>query len=320
MRLTLSAISICIASVLTNQALAASTTNQSSTTLEDIVVTASGSAQNYKDAPASITVINNESLQKQPVANLIDAVKNVPGIGLSGNANKEDISIRGLPGDYTLILVNGRRQNTREARPNGNGGFEAGLIPPVSAIQRIEVIRGPMSSLYGSDAMGGVINIITKENFDKWNGTFSLGGIARQGHDGEEGLSSFFISGPLIANKLGIQLYGNGQLRQEDALEAASNKLKNGSLTSKLIFTPNEKQRFEFEAGRNRQERTATPGKSLAATTNRGGSITKNVQSITKFSRDHWALSHYGEWGGGYLTQKLAYTKKLQNVKFGLKN
>ncbi|OBW93921.1 iron-regulated outer membrane virulence protein [Gallibacterium genomosp. 3] len=297
MKLSLSTLALCISTILANQAIAKTITNES-TTLDDIVVTASGSTQSYQDAPASISVINSKTLEKQPVANLIDAVKYVPGVNISGSdVNKEDISIRGLPGDYTLILVNGRRQNTREARPNGNGGFEAGLMPPVSAIQRIEVIRGPMSSLYGSDAMGGVINIITKESYDKWEGSLSLGGIARQGDNGEEGLGSFFISGPLIANKLALQLYGNTQLRQQDQIVGGSNKLKNGALTSKLIFTPNDKHKFEFEAGRNRQEKTATPGESLAATTNRGGSITKNVESITKFSRNHWSVSHYGDWG-----------------------
>ncbi|MFC0323042.1 TonB-dependent receptor domain-containing protein [Gallibacterium melopsittaci] len=295
MNFTRSTLSLCVTAVLATPAFAAQLKEPS--TLDDIVVTASGSTQSYQDAPASISVINNKTLAKQPVANLIDAVKYVPGVNVSGSdVNKEDISIRGLPGDYTLILVNGRRQNTREARPNGNGGFEAGLMPPVSAIQRIEVIRGPMSSLYGSDAMGGVINIITKESYDKWSGNLSLGGTVRQGSDGEEGLGSFFISGPLIANKLAVQLYGNGQLRQEDPMVGGSNKLKNSSLTSKLIFTPIEKQKFEFEVGRNRQEKTATPGKSLALTTNRGGSITNNVTSITKFSRNHWAASYSGEW------------------------
>lgn len=297
MKLSLSTLALCISTILANQAIAKTITNES-TTLDDIVVTASGSTQSYQDAPASISVINSKTLEKQPVVNLIDAVKYVPGVNISGSdVNKEDISIRGLPGDCTLILVNGRRQNTREARPNGNGGFEAGLMPPVSAIQRIEVIRGPMSSLYGSDAMGGVINIITKESYDKWEGSLSLGGIARQGDNGEEGLGSFFISGPLISNKLALQLYGNTQLRQQDQIVGGSNKLKNGALTSKLIFTPNDKHKFEFEAGRNRQEKTATPGESLAATTNRGGSITKNVESITKFSRNHWSVSHYGDWG-----------------------
>ena len=55
--------------------------------------------------------------------------------------------LRGLPGEYTLILVDGRRQNSRESRPNGSGGYEGGFIPPADAIERIEVIRGPMSSL-----------------------------------------------------------------------------------------------------------------------------------------------------------------------------
>lgn len=81
--------------------------------------------------------------------------KDVEGISITGGNEKPDISIRGLSGDYTLILVDGRRQSGRESRPNGSGGFEAGFIPPVEAIERIEVIRGPMSSLYGSDAIGG---------------------------------------------------------------------------------------------------------------------------------------------------------------------
>ncbi len=137
---------------------------------DTIVVTASGFAQEMRDAPASITVITKEQLQNKPAANLIDMVKDVEGVSVIGGSLKPDISIRGLSGDYTLIMVDGRRQNSRESRPNGSGGYEAGFIPPVEAIERIEVIRGPMSSLYGSDAMGGVINIITKAVADEWHG------------------------------------------------------------------------------------------------------------------------------------------------------
>ncbi|WP_235961257.1 TonB-dependent receptor plug domain-containing protein [Spirabiliibacterium mucosae] len=297
------------AALATSSALAQSANNQ----LDEIVVTAAGTSQDYKDAPASISVINHNALARMPVSDLAQAVQYVPGVSVSGaNVNKEDIAIRGLPGDYTLLMTNGRRQNTRESRPNGNGGFESGFLPPVGAIERIEVIRGPMSSLYGSDAMGGVVNVITKAVSDKWEGALSLGGIARQSHDGEQGTGSFFLSGPLIANTLGMQVYGGGDLREEDHTVGGANKHKNGNLTSKLVFTANDNHKFEFEAGRARQEKTATPGESQALTTNRGGSITKNVQMITKATRNHWALSHFGNWGETLRSELSVYQEKAK--------
>ncbi len=97
---------------------------------DTIVVTASGFAQEMRDAPASITVITKEQLQNKPAANLIDMVKDVEGVSVIGGSLKPDISIRGLSGDYTLIMVDGRRQNSRESRPNGRGGGEARGFPP----------------------------------------------------------------------------------------------------------------------------------------------------------------------------------------------
>src|SRR3546814_10078892 len=64
---------------------------------------------------------------------------------------------------YTLILVDGKRVSTRETQTNGSTGTDQSWVPPLEAIERIEVVRGPMSSLYGSDAMGGVVNIITRK-------------------------------------------------------------------------------------------------------------------------------------------------------------
>ncbi len=85
---------------------------------DTMVVSASGFSQQLRDAPASVTVISADQLQNKPVRDLADAVKDVEG-SIVRAANKQDINIRGLPGEYTLILVDGRRQNSRESRPNG---------------------------------------------------------------------------------------------------------------------------------------------------------------------------------------------------------
>ena len=83
-------------------------------------------------------------------------------MGRSGNA---EISVRDMPSDYTLVLIDGKRQDVSGAINTFNNGYQQidnGFLPPLNAIERIEIIRGPLSTLYGSDAMGGVINIITK--------------------------------------------------------------------------------------------------------------------------------------------------------------
>lgn len=264
---------------------------------DTIVVTASGFAQEMRDAPASITVITKEQLQNKPAANLIDMVKDVEGVSVIGGSLKPDISIRGLSGDYTLIMVDGRRQNSRESRPNGSGGYEAGFIPPVEAIERIEVIRGPMSSLYGSDAMGGVINIITKAVADEWHGSMGMGGIIQESKDyGNSANTDFYVSGPLIKDKLGLQVYGGMNYRREDHLQEGTPRKDDKNITAKLAFTPVEGQKFLAEVGRSTQEHTSTPGKSIDETTTRGGIVQKNNKSEVHNNRNHWALTWKGDW------------------------
>lgn len=264
---------------------------------DTIVVTASGFAQEMRDAPASITVITKEQLQNKPAANLIDMVKDVEGVSVIGGSLKPDISIRGLSGDYTLIMVDGRRQNSRESRPNGSGGYEARFIPPVEAIERIEVIRGPMSSLYGSDAMGGVINIITKAVADEWHGSMGMGGIIQESKDyGNSANTDFYVSGPLIKDKLGLQVYGGLNYRREDKLLEGTPRKDDKNITAKLAFTPVEGQKFLAEVGRSTQEHTSTLGKSIDETTTRGGIVQKNNKSEVHNNRNHWALTWKGDW------------------------
>lgn len=141
-----------IATIVSSQAYAAET---NTTTTDTMVVTASGFQQRIQDSAASISVVTREQIENKAYRDITDALKDVPGVVVTGGGSHSDISIRGMAAKYTLILVDGKRVDTRGTRPNSDGsGIEQGWLPPLAAIERIEVVRGPMSSLYGSDAMG----------------------------------------------------------------------------------------------------------------------------------------------------------------------
>lgn len=267
---------------------------------DTVVVTASGYEQRLEDAPASVTVISGDVLRKRAIQNLADAVRDVEGVAVIGGANESDISIRGMPGDYTLILVDGKRQGGRDSRVNGNGGYEQSFIPPASAIERIEVIRGPMSSLYGSDAIGGVINIITRKVNKTWGGSLSYDYAARQHDDqGNAANTQFYLNGPLLADKLGLQLWGSYLDRQADDDVQNTNgfsKADHKSLTARLAFTPTDRQELMLEGGVSRLK-------------NGEGESANWATREQKNNRDHWSVSHDGRWDWGTSTLSFAQEK-----------
>lgn len=271
------------------QAPASVATPADATTLGAVVVTASGFEQEIEDAPASISVITREELEKKPFRDLTDALREIEGVAVTGASNEKDIFIRGLPGAYTLILVDGRRQSTRDARTNGNSGYEQSFVPPLEAIERIEVVRGPMSSLYGSDAMGGVINIITRKVPKAWGGSLGLDYTLQQhGSSGDSHQQQFSLGGPLQAGLLGLQLWGRQYHREEDAILNGFSGARDRDLTARLAVTPTPYQDILLEAGTAAVRRRSAPGRTLAG----NASATYNDND-----RDHYALSHTGRWG-----------------------
>lgn len=134
--------------------------------LNTIVVTASGTEVNVKDAPASISVVTSEDIQRQPFNSIAEVLSDLPGVtgGYSNVGAGSKITFRGMPDKYTLILVDGKRignQSLLGHRPDKVDQDLNWITPEM--IERIEVVRGSMSTLYGSEAVGGVINIITKK-------------------------------------------------------------------------------------------------------------------------------------------------------------
>ncbi len=138
--------------------------------LDEIVITATKTPHTLDDVPVETVVITAEDIHRTNAQNALDILKEVPGITI---ANHDDVfgsytwraSMRGLPFDsgYGLVLVDGQRV-MGSGQSGGMGEYGIGLNQvPVSLIERIEVVKGPGSALYGSDAMAGVINIITRK-------------------------------------------------------------------------------------------------------------------------------------------------------------
>lgn len=269
------------------------TTSETTHTLNTVVITASGFEQTVKEAPASVSVITSEELEKGNFTSLTDALREVQGVVTTGIANEQDIYIRGLPGQYTLILVDGKRQNTRDARTNGNSGYEQSFIPPISAIERIEVVRGPMSSLYGSDAMGGVINVITKPVADRWSGEVKVETVLPKDSGFESSRQvSVYASGPIIADTLGLQFWGRKFDRDASSIAAGPSGADDFDLGGRLSWAVDEQNEVLFEGGRTRLTREDF------------GDLSQQDND-----RKHWSLTHKGKYEG--LQTELSYSHEL---------
>lgn len=265
--------------------------------LATIVVSASGFEQNIKKAPASISVLGQEQINKKAYRDVTDALKDIPGVVVTGGGSSSDISIRGMGSAYTVIMVDGKKVNSRSVRPNSdNSGIEQGWLPGIGAIERIEVIRGPMSGLYGSDAMGGVINIITKKTASTWTGSAKLDSTLQENQDsGNLYQANGFVSGPLIDNLLGFKANALFSQRQEDDIVGGYNQQKMRAGGATLSFTPNERHTLDLEYQRSIQNRDQSVGKTIANKPNAKGVYPTDSRS--DYYRTEYTLSHRGEFG-----------------------
>ncbi|WP_421261663.1 ligand-gated channel protein [Aeromonas jandaei] len=269
---------------------------------EVMVVTASGFQQKIEDSAASISVITREQLEKRAYRDVTDALKDVPGVVVTGGGSSSDISIRGMGSKYTLMLVDGKKVDSRGTRPNSDGpGIEQGWLPPLQAIERIEVVRGPMSSRYGSDAMGGVINVITRKTTGlAWQGSLHADSTFQENKDaGNSFQTDAYTAGSLIDGVLGLRFNGQLAHRGEDKFTQGFAEQETRSGTAVLSFKPDEHNRFDLEASRSLQDRDRTAGNSLDA---------KAKDSLYRYERTNYALTHDGQYDFGssssYLQQE----------------
>ncbi len=276
--------------------------------LQAVVVTATASERDAADAPASISSIDGASLRRRPLTDLADAVTGTVGLAVdSVGRGRRGISIRGMSSEHTLMLVDGQRISS-SASIIAHSDFELGWVPS-EAIERVEVVRGPLSALYGSEALGGVINIITRAATDHWQGSFSSYALINDhGQDGDQYKTGFYVGGPLLPGKLGVNAWG--EYRHRDALQDAGNaaltaldRQRARSAHVGLTWTPDSRQRIDFAVDANNEDQH---GRRQAARA-RAYEIDNDVQ------RRRYAVSHAGMWDWGSSQLRL-YRSTLNRV------
>lgn len=263
-------------------------------TLEVMVVTASLTEKTTQTAPAFTSVLSAEDIAAKPLMGLSELLEQTVGINnLTDASGRDQLQLRGLSGSYTLVLINGKRVSSSSALWRG-GDFDLSAIP-LNSIQQIEVVRGPMSSIYGADAIGGVVNILTKQPTDEWQGTLSGEAVLVDSGDGGTQIRAGISARGGLAENLHLSIsaesydrdawYSEGETDDSFAPKFEEKKAKN--LFSTLRWHVSDQQNIDVDVSYNKDERPYSLY--YAPSGYRVQDITRTTLSVTH--QGHW------DWG-----------------------
>lgn len=237
--------------------------------LKEVVISSTRSEQNPDDLPMRIDVINAQALEEGQVRDLRDVARDQPNItvprsparftlasGSTGRDQNAGFNIRGLEGNRVLMLVDGvrlPRSYVFSANAFGRDYVDVGLL------QRIEVLRGATSALYGSDGMGGLVNFITADPSAFLKDGKTLGGRVSAAYDGDDdgkrlgatlaGRTNDTVQWLISAN-VGraneLENMGTNSAAHVDRTLPNPQKDKNASVLGKVVVTPGGGQRHVF--------------------------------------------------------------------------
>lgn len=216
--------------------------------LDDMVVTATRTESKMVDVPVNATVISAEKIADRHYLDVADALKDVPGATVIDSGEGADEKKIILNGDErVLVLVNGRRVNF-DVGTMSRASYDLNQIPDVSLIERIEVVKGHGGALYGSDAVGGVVNIITKK-MDHSYGKVSMGFGSQQAHDAK---AMYTIKEGKTGVMVAASKYKQGYYKYKDVADNSTKrwpgdtKFENEKVSLKLAQELTETSNLEF--------------------------------------------------------------------------
>ncbi len=177
---------------------------------ENIVVTATRVPSAVANLPAGVTVIDRETIEERGYVSLVDALSAVPGLRVvqaGGPGSQSSVFIRGTNSNHVLVLRDGVPIND----PGDPGGAYNFGVDTLADVERIEIVRGPMSSLYGTGAIGGVINLITRHGAGAPHGHLTLAAGSPRAGLAQGDLSGGFGIWDYAANAQGLSERGFDQ-------------------------------------------------------------------------------------------------------------
>lgn len=298
--------------------------------IDDVVITGSIKPMSRSKSPVAVEIYTSKFFQKNPTPNIFEAIAMVNGVKPQLNCsvcNTGDIHINGLEGPYTMILIDGMPIVSSLSTVYGLSGI------PNSLIDRIEVVKGPASSLYGSEAMGGVINVITKNALSAPKLSVDL--MTTTWNENNLDLSTKFNFGKNAASILSINYFNFNEKIDQNKDNFTDAALQNRiSVFNKWNFRRKENRlgsfalrylyedRFGGEMQWNRSYRGSNEVYGESIYTNRVEAfgvyqLPIKEQVITQFSYNyHDQNSFYGD--NPYVaTQKVAFLQTYWDKSFG---
>jgi vitamin B12 transporter len=203
--------------------------------VEPVTVTATRTAQTADETVAPVTVITRQEIEQSGAATLPDLLAGRPGIDISSNGGfgkSTTVNLRGLGGGEILYLVNGNRI----AAPGSIEGAPSIQHIPAAQIERIEIVRGPRSALYGSNALGGVINIITRRPSDTRFGASASYGT----YSTREAQATASGQGDAASYNLSVAGYDTEGYDVRDDNFTDNDGYENGSVNGRSTWSPTD--------------------------------------------------------------------------------
>ena len=283
-----------------------------------------------------VSRISKDDIDKRPAVNDIsEFVRTMPGVNLTGNTatgqrgNKRQIDLRGMGPENTLILIDGKPVNSRQSerismRGERNTRGDSNWVP-VEEIESITVLRGPAATRYGSGAMGGVVNIVTKKVSKELKGQVNL--YANQPQDSKEGATrriGFNLSGPIIQDTLGFRIYGNLNKTDADAADinaghgndsaAGVEGVRNKDIAGRLQWKISPAQTLILDSSYSRQgniyngdTQNSNPRSALV------NSLADGKAETARLYRSAYSLTHDGAWEWGDTKNVISYERTVNS-------